>query len=110
MTLYIKGFALALSVLITLPLAAEEDVLLYFYEPSLSLEHQETFSRMVNHANNRSDLPSLLPKNDWPFLHSARLCNRGGRGARRNGMANWISSWGLWHRSVSDANTFGLGL
>ena len=52
MTLYIKGFALALSALITLPLAAEEDVLLYFYEPSLSLEHQETFSRMVNHANN----------------------------------------------------------
>ena len=52
MTLYIKGFALALSALITLPLAADEDVLLYFYEPGLSLEHQETFSRMVNHANN----------------------------------------------------------
>ena len=60
MTLYIKGFVLALSALITLPLAAEEDVLLYFYEPNLSLEHQETFSRMVNHANNAEFALSLI--------------------------------------------------
>ena len=38
------------------------------------------------------------------------IAARGGRGARRNSVANWISSRGLWHRSVSDANPVGLGL